>query len=137
MAARDVADGIGHGQHGQAEGERDAEQADADLGKARGDDGAAAAGEGEPEGADRFGRTFTQIHDLVLLHMAAAEPAREYRSGADLASVPADPALKPQGCAKPACRTIGETPERHRRKSWSILRKSASRHGSTILLRMA
>ena len=33
MTARDMADGIGHGQHGQAEGERDTEQADADLGK--------------------------------------------------------------------------------------------------------
>ena len=34
VAAGDVADGIGHGEHGQAEGERHAEKADADIGEA-------------------------------------------------------------------------------------------------------
>jgi hypothetical protein len=38
-----------------AEGERDAEQADADLREAGGDHRAAAANEGELEGADRLG----------------------------------------------------------------------------------
>ncbi len=34
MAAGDVPDAVGHGQHGQAEGQRHADQTDADLRKA-------------------------------------------------------------------------------------------------------
>ena len=55
VAARDRADGVGHGQDRQAEGERDAGEADAELGKAGGEHGAAAAAEDEPEGADGLG----------------------------------------------------------------------------------
>jgi hypothetical protein len=46
-----VADGEGHGQNRQAESERDAEQADADIRKCGGEYGTAAAAENEPKGA--------------------------------------------------------------------------------------
>ena len=45
MAAGDMADGIGHRHHGQPEGERHAEKADADLGKTGGNHRAAASSE--------------------------------------------------------------------------------------------
>jgi hypothetical protein len=62
MTARDVADGVGHGEHGQAEGERDAKQANADLREGCRDDRAAAAREGEPESADGLGEALTKVH---------------------------------------------------------------------------
>lgn len=49
VAARNMADRVGHGEHREAEGERDAEQADADLGEAGGQDGATAATKNEPK----------------------------------------------------------------------------------------
>ena len=52
------ADRVGHGEHGEAEGERHAGEADAELGEARGEHGAAAAAEHEPEGAERLGGEF-------------------------------------------------------------------------------
>ena len=58
VAAGDRADGVGHGEHGQAEGERDAGEADAELGEAGGEHGAAAAAEHEPEGAECLGSKF-------------------------------------------------------------------------------
>lgn len=58
----DVGDGVRHRQHGQAEGERDAEEADAqlDVGVVAaevegGEDGGSAPTEDEPEGAEEFG----------------------------------------------------------------------------------
>ena len=42
MAAGNMADCIGHGQHGQTEGERYAQQSDADFGKGRSEHCAAA-----------------------------------------------------------------------------------------------
>jgi hypothetical protein len=68
MAARDVADRIGHRHDRQAEGERDAEQADADLGEPRGDDGAAATREGEPEGADALGDASVDVVTVMEVH---------------------------------------------------------------------
>ena len=63
VAAGDVADGVGHGQHGEAEGERDADEADAEVRgpprqEARREHGAAAAAEDEPERADELGDEF-------------------------------------------------------------------------------
>src|SRR5882724_173569 len=52
MATRHMADRIGHRDHAQAEGERHADQADTDLWKARGDDGAAATRKSQPKGSD-------------------------------------------------------------------------------------
>ena len=57
---------VGHGQNAQAEGERDAQQPDADLGERGRDHGAAAAGEGQPEGADPLGEVLARIHGLIL-----------------------------------------------------------------------
>ena len=51
VSAGDVADGIGHGDHGEAEGQRDADQTDADLGKRGRQHGAAATTEHQPERA--------------------------------------------------------------------------------------
>jgi hypothetical protein len=60
-----VPHGIRHGQHGEAEGQGDAQEADAELDALPGDDvggeelrredGAATAAEDEPEGAERLG----------------------------------------------------------------------------------
>jgi hypothetical protein len=61
MAAGDVTEGIGltegigHGQHGEAERQRDAEKADADLRKGRREHGASAAAEDQPERAQELG----------------------------------------------------------------------------------
>jgi hypothetical protein len=58
VATGDVADRVGHGEHGQAEGQRDAEEADAhvDAGVGvhhlGGQDGGAAAAEDEDEGPE-------------------------------------------------------------------------------------
>jgi hypothetical protein len=54
VAAGNVADRVGHGEDRKPEGERDANEADADLGKGGGKDGAAAASQNEPEGAEAF-----------------------------------------------------------------------------------
>ena len=59
VAAGDMADGEGHGQHGQAEGQRHAEQADADFGEGGGQHGAAATAEHQPERADEFRNELT------------------------------------------------------------------------------
>src|SRR4051794_14234477 len=66
MASGDVADAVGHGQNAQAEGERDAQQPDPDLGERGRDHGAAAAREGQPEGADPLGEVFAAIYMLPL-----------------------------------------------------------------------
>jgi hypothetical protein len=67
VAAGDVADGIDHPQHRKVEGERDAEQADANIRKGRREHGAAAAAEDKPEGADAVGDEFVaEVQGLVL-----------------------------------------------------------------------
>jgi hypothetical protein len=59
VAARDVADRIGHGQHRKTESERNAHETDAQpmhrASEVSGEDGAAAAPEDEPEGAEQLG----------------------------------------------------------------------------------
>ena len=54
VTARDGADGIGHGEQGEAEGERDTDKADAGFGEVAGQDRASAPAEDEPEGSDEF-----------------------------------------------------------------------------------
>jgi hypothetical protein len=65
MPARDVADGIGHGEHRQAKGERDAHKTDAKLREASRDHGAAAPAEHQPEGAQELRRQ-PALH--IVLH---------------------------------------------------------------------
>ena len=62
-----MADRIGHGHHGKAESERDAEKADADLRKAGSDDGASTSSERQPEGTDRLGNISSVIHSGPFL----------------------------------------------------------------------
>ncbi|CAD5301347.1 hypothetical protein BOSE62_70081 [Bosea sp. 62] len=62
MTAGDMADRIGHGDDGQTERERYTKQPDADLRKARRDHGAAAAGEGQPEGTDHLCDIVSRAH---------------------------------------------------------------------------
>ena len=54
VAAADVPDGVGHRDHGEAEGEGHAEVADADVGHAGGQDGRAAPAEHQHEGAEEL-----------------------------------------------------------------------------------
>jgi hypothetical protein len=54
MAARHVADGVGHGQDRQAERQGDAGKADPELGKRGGQYGRAAAAENQPRRADEL-----------------------------------------------------------------------------------
>ena len=78
VAARDVPDGEGHREHGQAEGERNAMQADADVRKGGGEHGTAAATEYEPERPKELGAVC--LHLLLLLVERApnvADAARE------------------------------------------------------------
>ena len=55
MRARDRRHGVGHGHHREAEGQRHAGKADAELGKGRGQHGAAAAAQDEPGRAEELG----------------------------------------------------------------------------------
>jgi hypothetical protein len=70
MAARNMPDGISHGQDGEPKGKGDADEADAQLGKAGGEDRAAASAEHEPEGAEAFRR-----HPLPQLHQTLLRPS--------------------------------------------------------------
>src|SRR5262249_50068256 len=54
VAAGDMSDREGHGEHGQAKGERHSHEADAEILECRGDHRAAAAAKYEPERADEF-----------------------------------------------------------------------------------
>src|ERR1700734_36478 len=72
MAARDVADGKGHGEYGESEGKCDTDEADAEVdsgnlgGKARGQDRCTAASEDKPEGTEEFGCcTFREMHQVT------------------------------------------------------------------------
>lgn len=63
MAARDVSDGEGHGEDGQAESQSDPEETDSDCGKGCSQHGRAASAEYEPEGSEEFrDRTFAETH---------------------------------------------------------------------------
>ena len=80
VAARDVADGVGHGHHGEAEGERNADEADAEVdggvtdrtGEVRREDRAAAATEDEPERAEDLGEEFVS-HGVGLIRWMGFE----------------------------------------------------------------
>src|SRR5271166_1554264 len=69
---------VGHRQHGQAEGERDAEEPDPERGrKYRGQHGAAAAGEGQPECAEELGAGTTgHVHDRFPFMVDGSRPDR-------------------------------------------------------------
>jgi hypothetical protein len=56
MGAGDMADGKGHGQHDDAEGQGDADEADTQARECRGQHGAAASPEDQPESTDEFSR---------------------------------------------------------------------------------
>jgi len=77
MASRNVADRIGHGHHGEAESERNAEKADADLRKAGGDDRTSTAPERQPKGTDRLGNIGSVIHCGVSLSLRQPDPNAE------------------------------------------------------------
>jgi hypothetical protein len=67
MAPRDVSNCVSHCQHGEPEGERNTEQADADLGEGRGNDSGAATAQGQPECADQVASIFNALaphHDV-------------------------------------------------------------------------
>src|ERR1700722_1205498 len=65
VAAGNSADGKGHGQHGQAERESDADESDAEFRKSRSEHGTAAASEYEPEGSEEFRSEFPR-HPTLL-----------------------------------------------------------------------
>jgi len=55
MTARDVAETVGAAQHGEPEGQRDAEEPDAEARERRGEDRASATTEHEDERSDQLG----------------------------------------------------------------------------------
>jgi hypothetical protein len=57
MTARDVSDGVSHGENRQTEGEGDSYKPDAEAGKRSGQDCAAASTEDQPEGSEEFCET--------------------------------------------------------------------------------
>ena len=69
VATRDVTDGVCHGEHRKAEGERNAHVTDTGGGNAASEHGCAAAAEYEPEGADRFGNSTSRKFHLNFLHI--------------------------------------------------------------------
>src|SRR5262249_41307551 len=62
MASGNMADGVGHGQHRQAESQGYAEQPDSHLRERCRDHGASTATEGQPERAYRLGRKTLSVH---------------------------------------------------------------------------
>jgi hypothetical protein len=54
MATGDMANGEGHGQKCKAEGQRDSDKPDAELGERRRNDCAAAASKDKPEGTEEL-----------------------------------------------------------------------------------
>ena len=69
VATGNVTDGVGHGEHRKAEGERNAHVTDTGGGNAASEHGCAAAAEYEPEGADRFGNSTSRKFHLNFLHI--------------------------------------------------------------------
>jgi hypothetical protein len=71
-----MADRISHGQDRQAEGQRNAKQADTELRKTSRDHRTAAAREGKPKGPNRFSGAFAYlvpIHVLTLFRASAGQ----------------------------------------------------------------
>ncbi|MNN21232.1 hypothetical protein D3C81_1345440 [compost metagenome] len=66
MAARNVADGVSHGQHRQAKGQRHAGKADAKAGEGRSQHGAAATAQYQPERAEKFGAILFHDYSFTL-----------------------------------------------------------------------
>jgi hypothetical protein len=67
MASRDVADGIGHGQHCESKGKSDTGKADTKLWEGSGKDRATTASENQPEGAEKLGGgTFVHRNHVEL-----------------------------------------------------------------------
>jgi hypothetical protein len=63
MASGDVADGKGHGEHGEAECQGDTGETDAEAGISGGEDSGAASAEDEPCGTEELcEETFAEIH---------------------------------------------------------------------------
>ena len=73
VATGNMSDGIGHGQDGEAESQRDTEKADPDLRKGSGEDGRAATTEHQPERAETLGRQ-RPLHIKKLLEDKCALP---------------------------------------------------------------
>ena len=61
-----MANGVRHRQQCEAECERNAKQADADLRESGRDHRTAAAAKGQPECTDRLSREFSKIHVALL-----------------------------------------------------------------------
>ena len=80
MAAGDGADRKGHREHGQAEGERDAEEPYADVRKGGGNYCAPATAQHQPESAEKLrrcapGERHTLSYSVVILSRVARPPA--------------------------------------------------------------
>jgi hypothetical protein len=75
MASRNVSDGEGHGEDGQAESQSHSEESDSKSGKAGRQYGGAASPEYEPEGSEEFRkRTFAETHGFASkIELAAIE----------------------------------------------------------------
>jgi len=76
MAARHVADRIGHGQDRQAERQRNASEADAELRKRCGKHRGAASAKNQPGRSDEFGRKLSH-HCTALPKVAEKCPPSE------------------------------------------------------------
>jgi hypothetical protein len=60
-------DGESHGEHGEAEGQSDASETDAEGGIGGGQDSGTTSTKDEPRGADEFGdETFAEVHRYLL-----------------------------------------------------------------------
>jgi hypothetical protein len=71
-----MADRVSHGEHGEAERQRHADETDAELRKGRGEHRAAASAENQPERAEKFGdSTLYDGHDRLPLRVPSAEDA--------------------------------------------------------------
>ena len=69
VATGNVTDGVGHGEHRKAEGERNAHVTDTGGGNAASEHGCAAAAKHKPEGADSFGNSTSRKFHLNFLHI--------------------------------------------------------------------
>src|SRR6201999_3599502 len=65
MTPRDMSDGIGHREHGEAESERHAEYSNSHLGNAGSDHRTAATAKRQPKGADCLGSVFIAVHTTL------------------------------------------------------------------------
>jgi hypothetical protein len=71
VAAGDVADRIGHGQHGEPESQGDTDEADPDVRERGGEDGATATAEDQPESAEKLGAELLSKGHLSLQESVA------------------------------------------------------------------